>query len=206
MDRRRTGNYFHAYVNPEREIDSAAFAVHGVSNDFIKQYGPFSAIARDFLNFIGNSMLVIHNANFDIRFINHELAPLGLPLLDKKNVVDTLLLARKKFPGSPASLDALCRKFNISLKEREKHGALVDAELLAAVYIMMHRAVQARMAFGINQGRSQNSNEKTYDNSSASDLLYERRYFTLTNEEKQKHEDMLRELKTSIWASINRHA
>lgn len=202
VNRCRTGRYFHTYVNPEREIDSTAFAVHGISTDFIKTCKLFRMIAGDLLNFIDGSTLVIHNAEFDLRFINHELAPLGLPLLEKKNVVDTLSLARKKFPGSPASLDALCRRFNISLKERGKHGALIDAELLAAVYLMMHKATQARITFCVDSNRSQNFNEKSCGKHD--DICYERRYFTLTHDERQKHENMLKTIKNSIWEQKNK--
>ncbi len=205
IDRNRTGRFFHTYVNPERSIDSFAFAVHGISEEFVRNHKTFSLIAREFLDFIKDSRLVIHNADFDIRFINHELAPLGLPLIEKNNVIDTLLLARKKFPGSPASLDALCRRFNVSLKERDKHGALVDAELLAVVYVMMQKAVQARMVFDTHTKKYQSIAEDALLNNLELDFIQEQRRFVLSNSEKQNHEEMLKKIKNSIWEKINKN-
>ena len=135
-NKRRTGRSYQAYVNPQRGIDAEAMRVHGIASEFLQDKPLFSQIARDFLQFIGNSRLVIHNAAFDISFINYELAICGLPTITNDRVVDTLLMARKKYPGSPASLDSLCKRFAVSLETRNKHGALVDAELLASVYII----------------------------------------------------------------------
>jgi DNA polymerase III subunit epsilon len=129
-----TGVTFHRYVNPERDMPAEAFAVHGLSAEFLSQHPPFQAIVDEFLAFIGNDRLVAHNAEFDIRFINAELERAGRPKLGCA-YEDTLALARRKFPGAQASLDALCRRFEIDLSARTKHGALLDCELLAAVYL-----------------------------------------------------------------------
>ncbi|ETZ07116.1 DNA polymerase III subunit epsilon [Holospora obtusa F1] len=124
---------FHAYLNPEREVSQGSKEVHGLSWSFLRQYPTFCKIYKNFLNFIGQQVLVIHNARFDTAFLNWELAKVSQEALSNP-VEDTLVLARKKFPGSPASLDALCRRFRISLAERTYHGALLDAELLCVVY------------------------------------------------------------------------
>ncbi|PPE03564.1 DNA polymerase III subunit epsilon [Holospora curviuscula] len=124
---------FHAYLNPEREVPEGSKEIHGLSWSFLRQYPTFCKIYKNFLNFIGQQVLVIHNARFDTTFLNWELAQVSQQELSNP-VEDTLVLARKKFPGSPASLDALCRRFRISLAERTYHGALLDAELLCSVY------------------------------------------------------------------------
>jgi DNA polymerase III subunit epsilon len=130
-----TGRTYQQYINPERDMPEEAFKVHGLSADFLAGYPVFSAIAQDFLEFIGDARLVIHNAEFDMRFLNAELTQLGHPALPKDRAVDTLAIARRKFPGAQSSLDALCRRFGIDNSHRDLHGALVDADLLAAVYL-----------------------------------------------------------------------
>lgn len=130
-----TGAQLHLYINPERDIDAGAVAVHGLTQEFLADKPVFADIVAELLTFIGDSQLVIHNAPFDMGFINAELARLGLPTLPKDRAIDTLMMARRKFPGAQASLDALCRRFEIDNSHRDLHGALVDADLLAAVYI-----------------------------------------------------------------------
>ncbi len=129
-----TGATFHRYVNPERDMPEAARAIHGLSAEFLGGYPVFAAVAREFLEFVAGDPVVIHNAEFDLGFINAELRRIELPALAVP-VTDTLLLARRRFPGQPASLDALCRRFAIDLSGRDKHGALIDGELLASVYL-----------------------------------------------------------------------
>ena len=129
-----TGRVFHRYVNPERDVSADATAVHGLTAEFLAQHPPFGAMARELLAFLAGDRLVIHNAEFDLRFLNAELKRLDLPQLSP-DCEDTLLLARKRFPGAPASLDALCRRFAIDLTQRTKHSARLDCELLAAVYL-----------------------------------------------------------------------
>jgi DNA polymerase-3 subunit epsilon len=130
-----TGKTYHQYINPERSMPKEAFDVHGLGDDFLRDKPTFRAIARDFLAFIGEARLVIHNAAFDMKFLNAELSAVGLPVLPMARSFDTVALARQKFPGSPASLDALCRRFNVDNSAREKHGALLDSEILAEVYL-----------------------------------------------------------------------
>lgn len=130
-----TGNVWHSYVNPDRDMPLQAFQVHGLSEEFLAEHPLFTEVVGEFLEFIGDDPLVIHNAEFDIGFINSELARLGFPRLPIDRAVDTVRLARQRYPGAQASLDALCRRFGIDLSARGKHGALLDAELLAEVYL-----------------------------------------------------------------------
>ena len=129
-----TGRTYHQYINPQRDMPKEAFDVHGISAEFLADKPLFAAIAQEFLDFIGDSKLVIHNASFDMKFLNAELKWVNKPLIPNDRALDTLMIARKKFPGSPASLDALCRRFGITT-ERELHGALLDSEILADVYL-----------------------------------------------------------------------
>lgn len=130
-----TGRTFHVYINPERSMPQEAFEVHGLGDDFLRDKPVFAKVGRDFLDFVGDAKLVIHNAAFDMKFLNAELKWMGLPLLPMDQAIDTLAIARRKFPGSPASLDALCRRFNIDNSSRTLHGALLDSEILAEVYL-----------------------------------------------------------------------
>ncbi|MGK8233860.1 DNA polymerase III subunit epsilon [Roseovarius sp. MS2] len=130
-----TGRTFHKYINPQRAMPEAAFAVHGLGDDFLRDKPLFAEIAQEFLDFVQDARLVIHNAAFDMKFLNAELGWLKLPQLPWDQAVDTLAIARKKFPGSPASLDALCRRFQIDNSARTLHGALLDSEILAEVYL-----------------------------------------------------------------------
>ena len=131
-----TGRTFHVYINPERSMPQEAFEVHGLGDDFLRDKPKFAEIAQGFLDFIADdARLVIHNASFDMKFLNAELRRLGKPVLPYTRALDTLALAREKFPGSPSSLDALCRRFGIDNSSRTFHGALLDSELLAEVYL-----------------------------------------------------------------------
>ncbi|MDP2740244.1 MAG: DNA polymerase III subunit epsilon [Pseudorhodobacter sp.] len=129
-----TGRTFQRYLNPQRPMPKEAFEVHGLGDDFLRGQPLFSAIAGDLLDFIGEATLVIHNAAFDMKFLNAELKAAGLPTLPFARALDTVMMARQKFPGSPASLDALCRRFGVNTA-RDKHGALLDSEILAEVYL-----------------------------------------------------------------------
>ena len=130
-----TGNTFHSYVNPQRNVPEEALKIHGYTNEFLSKQKSFSEIVDSFILFIKNKKLVIHNAAFDLSFLNNELKAIKKELIDPNNVIDTLLLAREKFPGAQASLDALCKKFKIDNSRRKKHSALVDCQLLKEVYI-----------------------------------------------------------------------
>lgn len=141
-----TGKVYHQYINPRRGMPAEAFAVHGLGDDFLATKPEFAAIAQAFLDFIGDAKLVIHNASFDMKFLNAELDWAGLPGLAMNRAVDTLAIARDRFPGAQASLDALCKRFGIDNSVREKHGALLDSELLAEVYLELLGGRQHGMA------------------------------------------------------------
>jgi len=150
MNHLPTGRTFWKYVNPQRAMPEEAFAVHGLSEEFLSDKPVFADVGHEFLEFIGEAKLVIHNAAFDMRFLNAELKWMGLPLLPMDQAIDTLEIARRKYPGSPASLDALCRRFNVDNSTREKHGALLDSEILAEVYLELIGGRQPD--FGLSQG------------------------------------------------------
>lgn len=130
-----TGRTWHRYLNPDRSMPPEAFDVHGLSDEFLRDKPRFATLAADFLAFVGSAKLVIHNAAFDMRFLNAELTALGHRRLPDDQAIDTLLIARNRFPGAPASLDALCRRFGVDNSGRVKHGALLDCELLAEIYL-----------------------------------------------------------------------
>jgi len=145
-----TGRTWHCYLNPERDVPEQAFKVHGLSTDFLSDKPLFEERADAFLEFVEGSMLVIHNASFYFGFLNAELERASRPLLNWDRVIDTLALARRRHPGAPASLDALCRRYGIDLSERDLHGALLDCRLLASVYVELVGGHQARLEFATN--------------------------------------------------------
>lgn len=160
INRRLTNNSFHVYINPDREIDQGAIEVHGISNEFLEDKPRFEDIADDYLAFTKGAELIIHNAPFDVGFLNHELARLKGPKImveDHSTVFDTLPFARKKHPGARASLDALCKRYGIDNSHRELHGALLDAEILAEVYLAMTGGQFSLMDFdeGSDKGKQQ---------------------------------------------------
>jgi len=135
MNHLPTGRTYHQYINPERSMPREAFDVHGLGDEFLRDKPVFARIADDFLDFVGDAKLVIHNASFDMMFINAELKWMNKPALPMSQAIDTLDIARRKFPGAQASLDALCKRFGVDNSAREKHGALLDSEILAEVYL-----------------------------------------------------------------------
>ena len=140
VNRRSTGNRFHRYLNPDRAVEEGAREVHGIDDDFLAQQPRFGDVAKEFLEFVAGAQLVIHNADFDVEFINHELKALSdvpADIRQRCDVLDTLALARKMHPGQRNSLDALCKRYEVDNSRRELHGALLDAEILADVYLAM---------------------------------------------------------------------
>jgi len=160
----QTGNFFHCYINPERQSDSKAEKVHGLSREFLSDKPLFNEIAEDFIKFISDSKIIIHNAAFDIGFLNSELQRCNIPEINEDLVVDTLILAKKKFIGQSVSLDALCRKYNIDLSDRKTHGALKDAKLLSLVYLELIGGKQTKLNFNnkTNEFRK-NEDKDTFD-------------------------------------------
>lgn len=162
FNRRLTGRHYHQYINPEREIDAGAQAVHGISTAMLVDKPVFARIADDFLNFVGDAELVIHNAAFDIGFINYELKRLrpGFgSITERCHVVDTLLMARAKHPGQKNNLDALCKRYGVDNSQRELHGALLDAEILADVYLLMTGG-QTALSLGGNQSKEEGGGDQ----------------------------------------------
>lgn len=191
MNHLPTGQVFHRYVNPERDMPESAQAIHGLSSAFLADYPPFAAVAAEFLDFVDEGSLVIHNAEFDLAFINAELKRVGLPPLAVP-VTDTLALARRRFPGQPANLDALCRRFAIDLSAREKHGARLDSELLAAVYLELigGRQPSFDLAASLNADAPRNAAPRDARPS---------RPHAPTEEERVAHDAFLAKLKEPLW-------
>ena len=198
----KTGKVFHSFVNPLRDVPHEAFRIHGISTEFLKDKPTFDLIADKFLEFIGDDILVIHNASFDIKFLNFELNFLRKKTLEMSRVVDSLMLARKKFPGGQNSLDALCKRFNLDLSKREKHGAMIDTELLCNVYIELMGGAQEGFGFdNIKKNEASKNNEII-------DLVVPKnnkkiiadRNFDLTSEELKMHEEFIKiNFKTTFW-------
>jgi DNA polymerase III subunit epsilon len=191
-----TGKEWHSYLNPERSMPEAAYSVHGLGDNFLFNKPVFKDVVHDFINFIGDATLVIHNARFDIGFLNNELKILGLPLIEMDKSIDTVQLARKTIPGAAASLDALCKRFEIDLSGREKHGALLDAQLLAEVYLELTGGRQASL------GLRQEKNGSINNISEKDEGLIEKLNFveaTLKKKDKESHEQMLKKINSSIW-------
>lgn len=190
----RTGASFHTYLNPERDMPPEAFRVHGLSAEFLSGHPVFSQKVDEFLEFIADSTLVIHNAAFDMKFINFELEKHGFSAISMERAIDTVMMARKKFPGSPASLDALCKRFNIDLSGRTKHGALLDAELLAEVYLDLCGGRQSMLLLDTA------SQQAVADNTiSVTRSCREARVFPVIEQEEEAHKAMLARLKSPIW-------
>ncbi len=188
-----TKNIFHCYLNPERKVSEKAFEVHGYSDQFLSDKKKFVEIADEFLNFIKDKKIIIHNAEFDISHLNNELSIAGKPEINKENTVDTLDLARNKFPGSGISLDALCKRFRIDNSKREKHTALIDCELLAKVYINLLDQKEPKLNFSnsvdINSIETQNKN-----------ITYSKKIVYPTSEELEQHREFLkRDLKKNFY-------
>lgn len=192
----RSGVVFHEYINPCRDVPYHSTKIHGITDEMLKDKPVFEEIAQKFIDFISDSTLVIHNAGFDVKFINMELGKLNHNFISSSRVVDTLSMARRKFMGSPASLDALCKRFNISLESREVHGALVDAELLAKVYVEMTGGLQISFFQNTEQSRDQVIEK---NNNSVGKKYYKPRNFSLSQEEIDAHRELLKSIKNPIW-------
>ena len=198
-----TGRTYHQYINPERDIPADATAVHGITDEKVKDEPVFAEIYTDMIEFIGDGIIVAHNAEFDMNFINYELKKVGHPSYPKTQVVDSLAIARAKFPGSPASLDALCRRYGIDLSERDFHGALLDAQLLADVYLELMGGRQHGLSLS-EQEKSQNAASATNDS-----LLYKKRekreprIFKPSEEELAAHGELLEALTDPLWKEFS---
>jgi len=195
-----SGEVYHQYINPERDMPVEAERVHGLSESFLSGHPVFADIAEAFVAFVGEAPLVIHNAAFDMGFINAELALLGMTPIDKSRAIDTVTMARRKFPGAQASLDALCRRFGIDLTDRQLHGALLDAQLLASVYLELLGGRQ----HGMDLAADAAANATTVGNSVADPSFAvsgrrEPRAHAPSSEELARHAEFLGKIKDPIW-------
>jgi DNA polymerase-3 subunit epsilon len=191
VDKILTGRHYHQYVNPERDVPESAVRVHGITTDFLKDKPVFADVVDDFLEFVGDdSVLVAHNAEFDMRFINWELENAVKPIIHVKRFVDTLAIARNKFPGAANSLDALCKRFGVSNGHRTLHGALLDAEILADVYIELLGGRQAGLDLAVDSGAGHVVREKK---------KREPRSFTVSEAELEAHKAFVGKLDNAIW-------
>lgn len=193
-----TGKHLQLYINPEREIPAEAIAIHGITNEFVKDKPTFAQVYTEFTEFVKDAILVIHNAEFDMKFINHELKKVGHPPIGWNLVLDTLAMARKAFPGSPANLDALCRRFGIDNTERTYHGALLDSELLAEVYLELLGGRQHGLSLlsggaGGESGAGAKKIERPFR---------EPREFAVNEDEIKAHEALLEELSDPLWKKL----
>ena len=185
-----TGNVFHRLINPERNIPEEAFKVHGFSEKFLSTKEKFDKIADDFLNFIDGKKIIIHNASFDLGFLNGELRSLNKNTIDPKNVVDSLEIARNKFPGISNSLDALCKRFNIDLSKRTKHNALLDCQLLREVYINLLDAKEPKF----------NLSTKDLEQNLVRNKSYNKKVLEVSADEINMHKEFLKkELKKNFY-------
>ena len=180
-----TKNIFHCYLNPERKVSEKAFEVHGYSDEFLSDKKKFNEIADEFLDFIRDKKIIIHNAEFDISHLNNELNLAGKPKIKKEDTIDTLDIARNKFPGSGISLDALCKRFRIDNSKREKHTALIDCELLAKVYINLLDQKEPKLNFS-------NSSEKTSFQENTKSKDYSKKIIYPTSKELEEHKNFLK--------------
>lgn len=193
IDKQLTGNFYHQYIKPNRLIDPSAEKVHGISNEFLEDKPLFRDVMDDFVDFLADSSLVIHNARFDMGFINHELLQESKASLVNK-VVDTLDIARKKFPGQKVNLDALCKKLAVDNSMRDKHGALLDAEILSMVYLKMTEAEQSGFDLQSVKKKLDKVNNKNFNQ-----VNFPKREFPITSRELSDHQEMLKKLKDHKW-------
>ena len=177
-----TKNKFHYYLNPERKVSDKAFEIHGYSDDFLSKQKKFSEVKEEFLEFISNKRLIIHNAEFDLAHLNNELSLLGKKILTNE-IIDTLILARDRFPGSPVNLDALCKRFRIDNSKRTKHTALIDCDLLSKVYINLIDQREPKLDFY--------NNDKDLDYKNNKDISYYKKIIKPNADEIEKHQRYL---------------
>ncbi len=191
----RSGRHLQLYINPERDVPEEARRIHGLDNKFLADKPVFAAVVAEFLDFIADAPLVIHNAGFDMKFLNHELARLGFPPLAPERAIDTVALARKRFPGAPASLDALCKRFDIDASARNFHGALLDSMLLADVYLELCGGRQASILFGAEAEATESGSGEII----TTQQTIPQRHFPVPAVELVVHGDYIATLKNALW-------
>ena len=202
VNRMPTGENFHQYVNPEREVPASAAKIHGLTAEFLAEHPVFADVAQDFLEFVGESALVAHNADFDRRFINWELENAGLEPIAAARMIDTLVIARSKSPGAQNSLDALCRRLDIDNSHRSLHGALLDCELLSEVYLELSGGRQAGLELVQDESGAAGPGTGTGigEDATGTQKKRARRSFPPSEEELAAHAQFLDKLKNPVWA------
>ncbi|CAO5680202.1 MAG: DNA polymerase III subunit epsilon [Holosporales bacterium] len=198
IDKRPTNKTFHTYINPKRDVPFAATKVHNITTSFLKDKPFFEDVAQGFLDFIEDSQLVIHNAPFDMGFLNAELLRASLPSIPSSKAFDTLALARQKFPGANNTLDGLCKRYKIDLSNRDFHGALIDCELLAQVYVELLGGRQKTFSF---IGKNSSKTDYAVTTQTLRKKI-EPRSFSLTKEEQDQHNAFLQEIKNPLWEKV----
>ena len=195
LNRKEVGSHFHQYINPLKTLTEENMKIHGITNEFLEDKPLFEDVADDFLSFIQDSFIIAHNANFDVGFLNHELDKISKPTIDQDRVVDTVLIARNRFPGQQVNLDALVKKLKVnSLIDREFHGALKDAKILTDVYLELQGVNQ--MGLGLEEGQSENLNLSGELNLKT---------IVLTKEETEAHKEFIRNnIPNSNWAKTDK--
>ena len=195
-----TSNFFHVYINPQKTISSSAQKVHGLTNQFLDNKPIFCQISEQFLNFIKNDTLIIHNAEFDTTFINKELENCGFKSI-KNEVIDTIQIAKKEFPGQTVNLDSLCRKLNVTNTRKDFHGALLDANLLSKVYLNLTTGKQEKLKLDLENSKI--IQERNLDKNYIDKFNKPRKNLMLLSEnEKKYHENFINEMKDPIWKKI----
>ena len=195
LNRKEVGSHFHQYINPLKTLTEENMKIHGITNEFLEDKPLFEDVADDFLSFIQDSFIIAHNANFDVGFLNHELEKVSKPTIDKDRVVDTVVIARNRFPGQQVNLDALVKKLKVnSLIDREFHGALKDAKILTDVYLELQGVNQ--MGLGLEEGQSEDLNLSGELNLKT---------IVLTKEETEAHKEFIRNnIPNSNWAKTDK--
>ena len=201
----QTGNYFHHYINPEKKSDPKAEKIHGLTQKFLSDKPLFNEIAEEFVRFISNSKIIIHNAAFDVGFLNSELQNCNMLAINDDLIVDTLKLAKKRFIGQSVSLDALCRKYNIDISDRDTHGALKDAKLLSLVYLELIGGKQTKLSFNNKIDEfDRDVDKETFDIMdyySKKETLPEQRV-SINSHDNQLHIESMKQIPKSIWETL----
>ena len=200
-----TGKYLHYYINPEKKSDPKAEKIHGLTTEFLSDKPKFFEIAETLIDFIGDNKVIIHNAPFDLGFLNAELSKCDMEELKEEQVIDTLIISRKKYPGQSVSLDALCRRFNIDLTTREKHGALLDARLLSQVYLELMGGNQTSLEFNNLVSDNLINNEiisKDLHNRYLDNKIRPIKNIILDQQDYNKHKNFIKNLPNNIWSKL----
>ena len=200
-----TGKYLHYYINPEKKSDPKAEKIHGLTTEFLSDKPKFVDIAETLIDFIGDNKVIIHNAPFDLGFLNAELSKCDMKELKEEQVIDTLIISRKKYPGQSVSLDALCRRFNIDLTTREKHGALLDARLLSQVYLELMGGNQTSLEFNNLVSNNLINKEiisKDLHNRYLDNKIRPIKNIILDQQDYNKHKNFIKNLPNNIWSKL----